>query len=103
VGHGSDGKTPVTEFVVAEKLKDPDWYSPDGPVYPAGSPENILGHYFISLENPGYTGFGVHGTPKPETIRTMSSMGCIRMYDADIDELFRLLPRKAKVEVRDSH
>jgi lipoprotein-anchoring transpeptidase ErfK/SrfK len=39
----------------------------------------------------------------PETIGTQSSAGCIRMLDADIEELFRLLPRKAKVEIRDSH
>lgn len=102
VGHGADDKTPVTEFVVVEKLKDPDWYSPDGHVYAAGSPENILGRYFLKFDNPSYSGFGAHGTPYPETIGTMSSMGCIRMYDADIDELYHLLPRKAKVAVRDS-
>ncbi|MEQ1631201.1 MAG: L,D-transpeptidase family protein [Planctomycetota bacterium] len=101
-GHGADDKTPVTEFVVLDKLKDPDWYSPDGQVYPAGSPENILGRYFLKFDNPSFTGFGAHGTPRPETVGTMSSMGCIRMYDADIEELYRLLPRKAKVEVRDS-
>lgn len=102
VGHGADDKTPVTEFVVVEKLKDPDWYSPDGHVYAAGSPENILGRYFLKFDNPSYSGFGAHGTPYPETIGTMSSMGCIRMYDADIEELYHLLPRKAKVVVRDS-
>ena len=102
VGHGADDKTPVTEFVVVDKLKDPDWYSPDGQVYPAGSPENILGRYFLKFDNPSYSGFGAHGTPKPETVGTMSSMGCIRMYDADIADLYNLLPRKAKVEVRDS-
>lgn len=102
VGHGADDKTPVTEFVVLDKLKDPDWYSPDGRVYAAGSPENILGRYFLKFDNPSYSGFGAHGTPYPETIGTMSSMGCIRMYDGDIEELYRLLPRKAKVVVRDS-
>ncbi len=105
VGHGADDKTPVTEFTVLDKLKDPDWYSPDNRVYPAGSPENILGRYFVKFSNPNpeISGFGAHGTPHPETIGTMSSMGCIRMYDADIEELYRLLPRKAKVEIRDSH
>ncbi|MGE3175537.1 MAG: L,D-transpeptidase family protein [Planctomycetota bacterium] len=103
VGHGAESKTPVTEFTVSEKLKNPDWYSPDGAVHPFGSPENILGRYFIKFDHPSYSGFGAHGTPQPETIGTMSSMGCIRMYDDDIEELFRLLPRKARVVVRDSH
>lgn len=101
VGHGADGKTPVAEFTVTEKLKNPDWDSPKGRI-PFGSPENILGSYFLKFDHPSYIGFGAHGTPQPETIGTMSSAGCIRMYDADIEELFRLLPRKAKVEVRDS-
>lgn len=102
IGHGADGKTPVAEFAVAEKLKDPEWYAPDGGVYAPGHPKNILGKYFLKFTHPSYTGFGAHGTPMPETIGTMSSMGCIRMYDQDIEELFRLLPRKAKVVVRDS-
>ena len=103
VGHGENGKTPVTTFTVMEKLKDPDWYAPDGRVIASGNPENILGSYFIKFKNDSYTGFGAHGTPMPETIGTESSMGCIRMYDADIEELFKLLPRGAEVEVRDSH
>lgn len=104
VGHGAGDKTPVTEFTVVDKLKDPDWYSPDGQVFPAGSPENILGRYFIKFSNPdpSISGYGAHGTPRPETVGTMSSMGCIRMYDDGIEELYRILPRKAKVEVRDS-
>jgi L,D-transpeptidase catalytic domain/LysM domain len=104
VGHGAGDKTPVTEFTVQDKLKDPDWYAPDGQVHPAGSPENILGHYFVKFANPdpGIKGYGAHGTPRPETVGTMSSMGCIRMYDDDIKELYLLLPRKAKVLVRES-
>ena len=55
------------------------------------------------FRSPSYSGFGAHGTPMPETIGTMSSAGCIRMYDNDIEELYKVLPRKAKVVVRDSH
>ncbi len=103
VGHGADDKTPVAEFTISEKLKDPDWDAPDGRRIPFGSPENILGRYFLKFEHPSYAGFGAHGTPMPETIGTMSSAGCIRMRDNDIEELFRLLPRQAKVNVRDSY
>lgn len=103
VGHGADDKTPVAEFTVGEKVENPPWYAPDGKVYAFGDPKNILGKYFIKFSHPSYTGFGAHGTPQPETIGTMSSMGCIRMFDKDIEELYRLLPRKAKIEIRDSH
>jgi hypothetical protein len=103
VGHGENDKTPVTEFTVVDKIANPPWYAPDNKVYAYGDPKNILGKYFIKFSNPSYSGFGAHGTPLPETIGTMSSAGCIRMYDNDIEELYKVLPRKAKVVVRDSH
>lgn len=99
VGHGENDKTPVTEFTVAEKQPRPEWTSPDGERYPYGHPKNILGEYFIKFRHDRYTGFGAHGTPMPDTIGTMSSMGCIRMLAPDIAELFQLLPRGTKVQV----
>lgn len=102
VGHGEHDKTPVTEFTVGEKQEKPQWTAPDGNVWPYGHPKNILGEYFLKLLHESHTGFGVHGTTLPETVCTMSSMGCIRMLDADIAELFRLLPRGTRLEVRAS-
>ncbi|MBL8754503.1 MAG: L,D-transpeptidase family protein [Planctomycetes bacterium] len=100
IGHGENDRTPVTEFTVDVKQPKPDWTAPDGQVYAYGHPKNILGEYFIRLLHDTYTGFGIHGTPYPDTICTMSSHGCIRMYKDDIDEVFRLVPRGAKVVVR---
>lgn len=100
VGHGANDHTPVTEFTVGPKQAKPDWTSPDGQVYPYGHPKNILGEYFIKFLHPSYAGFGAHGTPQPETIGTMSSMGCIRMYAPDIEELYKLLPVGSAVVVR---
>lgn len=102
VGHGADDKTPVTEFKVVEKQERPEWTAPDGRRYAYGHPENILGEYFIKFQHASYTGFGAHGTPLPETICTMSSAGCIRMLADGIDDLFKVLPRGATVEVRAS-
>lgn len=100
VGHGENDRTPLTEFTVGVKQPRPDWTAPDGQVYGYGHPKNILGEYFIKFVHDTYVGFGAHGTPMPETICTMSSMGCIRMLAPDIAELFRLLPSGAKVIVR---
>lgn len=102
VGHGEDGKTPATEFRVVEKLSNPDWYAPDGNVYPFGHPKNILGRYFVKLEHPSFQGFGVHGTTQPETVGTQASMGCIRLLDDDIAEFFEIVPRGSKLVIRDS-
>jgi hypothetical protein len=100
VGHGENDRTPIAKFTVGVKQPKPDWTSPDGQVYGYGNPKNILGEYFIKFLNDTYIGFGAHGTPMPETICTMSSMGCIRMLAPDIAELFRLLPSGAEVEIR---
>jgi lipoprotein-anchoring transpeptidase ErfK/SrfK len=103
VGHGAGDNTPLVEFRIADKLKDPQWYSPvDGNVYPYGHPKNILGKYFVKFAHDAHPGFGAHGTPMPETIGTMSSLGCIRMLDPDIEEFFTLIPRDSKVVVRAS-
>lgn len=100
VGHGEHDRTPVAEFSIGEKQPKPDWTAPDGNVYAYGNPKNILGEYFIKFLHESYVGFGAHGTPMPETICTMSSAGCLRMLAPDIAELFKILPRGAKVAVR---
>ncbi|MEO6595356.1 MAG: L,D-transpeptidase family protein, partial [Planctomycetota bacterium] len=102
VGHGENDRTPVTEFTVEEKQPRPEWTAPDGKRYPYGHPGNILGEYFIKFRHDRYTGFGAHGTPMPDTICTMSSAGCIRMFAPDIEDLFKIIPRGAKVIVRAS-
>ena len=102
VGHGANDHTPVTEFEVIAKQARPDWTSPDGNVYAYGNPKNVLGEFFIKFGHPQYSGFGAHGTPEEDTICTESSMGCVRMFAPDIAELFKLLPRGAKVIVRDT-
>jgi len=102
VGHGANDHTPVTEFEVIAKQSKPDWTSPDGNTYPYGHKKNVLGEYFIKFGHAQYSGFGAHGTTEPDSICTQASMGCIRMFDQDIHELFHLLPRGAKVVVRDT-
>ena len=102
IGHGADDKTPVADFTVGDKQPKPQWTAPNGDVYAYGDPRNILGEYFIKFRHASYTGFGAHGTPMPDTICTMSSMGCIRMLAPDIQELFKILPRDARISVRAS-
>ena len=100
VGHGTNDRTPVTTFTVIDKQEKPDWTAPSGFVYAYSHPKNILGEYFIKFGHDNYSGFGAHGTPEPETICTQSSAGCLRMFDQDIAELFSLLPRGSKVEIK---
>ena len=48
----------------------------------------VFGTRWIGLDNPGY---GIHGTNAPEFIGSAVSMGCIRMYNADIEKIFNLV------------
>ncbi|MGQ3685394.1 MAG: L,D-transpeptidase family protein [Candidatus Loosdrechtia sp.] len=86
---GKDDKTPEGIFEVKNKLKEPAWYAPQGGVFPFGHEENILGTRWIGFKDrPDASGFGIHGTTQPETIGTAASLGCIRMLNSDVEELF---------------
>jgi LysM repeat protein len=100
VATGKDGRTPEASFTIGTKLVNPDWYSPDGKVFRYGSPENILGTRWLAFENTTeHQGFGIHGTTLPETIGTESSMGCIRMRNDEVEELYDLVPRGSAVRI----
>lgn len=94
VGLGKHGSTPAGEFVISDKIKNPVWWSPDGPV-PAGDPRNELGTRWMALKplTPGIgPDYGIHGTIDPSTIGWQSSNGCPRMYPQEAEELYMLVP-----------
>jgi lipoprotein-anchoring transpeptidase ErfK/SrfK len=47
-----------------------------------------------------YTRYGVHGTNQPWVIGTMASHGCIRLFNADILELWPQVPAGTTVQTR---
>jgi hypothetical protein len=44
-------------------------------------------------------GFGIHGNSAPWSIGSSISLGCFRMHNPDIEELFQLVPTQTPVEV----
>jgi hypothetical protein len=48
-----------------------------------------------------YTGYGIHGTNNPPSIGTYASHGCIRMYPADVIELFPQVPLYTLVKTQE--
>ena len=73
----------------------PDWSPPpdikrDHPnlpdVIPGGSARNPMGAAALTLDGGLYA---IHGTNRPGTIGRFVSYGCIRMYNNDIDDLYR--------------
>jgi hypothetical protein len=100
VGTGKEDRTPEATFHIAERIPNPDWYSPDGKVYPFGSKENILGTRWMGFERtPELAGFGIHGTAFPESIGTECSSGCIRMRNEDAEEAFDFTPKGCEVRI----
>jgi len=86
--------TPRGEFYVREKLTDYDdpFYGPVAFGTSARSP--------ILTEWPGGGFMGIHGTDRPELIPGRISHGCIRMRNADIVRLARILPLGTPISVR---
>ena len=97
VGIGPERKTPSGIFSIHDKQANPEWYF-NGSRIPFGDPRNILGTRWMGFEDPA--DYGIHGTTKPETVGTPSSNGCVRMRNADVEELFDMVPRGTSVTVQ---
>ncbi len=95
VATGKSGCTPVGDFKIVSKLKDPDWYR-YGRRIPSGDPENILGSRWMGISEESY---GIHGTTLPETIGSQSTDGCVRMLNEDVEELYKLVTIGTTVKI----
>ena len=90
---------------VSRKAENPKWTptpqmrveNPELPAYmPGGHPRNPLGPRALYL---GDTLYRIHGTDAPWTIGQEVSHGCVRLYNADIIDLYERVPVGAKVIV----
>ena len=101
VGLGKDNRTPSGIFLIKGKQENPPYYHPDGRIIPFGKPDNIIGTRWMRLvkkADGSYDRIGIHGTADPESVGKASSAGCVRMRNAEVEELFDLLP-DSSVEV----
>jgi lipoprotein-anchoring transpeptidase ErfK/SrfK len=81
------------------RIKDPPWYR-RGERIEHGDPRNILGTRWMGFKpTSDLTGYGIHGTTQPESVPGRVSNGCIRMRNADVEELFEWVPKGTKVYV----
>ena len=107
IGIGRRGHaTPLGATKVVAKRRNPTWTPPPSAraedpslptVVPPG-PENPLGTRALYLEWPGYL---IHGTDKPYGIGRRVSLGCIRLYPEDIEQLFDAIEIGTEVHVVD--
>ena len=93
------------ELKVVSKIPHPNYtYTPD--FVPKGQkaskyilmdgPNNPVGVAWIGLNLPTY---GIHGTPKPETIGSAESHGCFRLSNWNVARLYALVKIGTKVVI----
>ena len=105
IGIAKDGyATPLGVTTVKSKREKPTWIpgesarrdKPELPLRIEPGPENPLGEYALYLGWPTYL---IHGTNDPRGVGRHSSRGCIRLYPADIAELYALVKPGTVVRV----
>ena len=85
-------KTPQGYYKIIEKAVNPTWVDPgDTSISIASGPDNPLGYRWMGI---GGT-YGIHGTNNPSSVGHYVSNGCVRMVEANVEDLF------SKVEVGD--
>ncbi|MCY9664135.1 L,D-transpeptidase [Paenibacillus alginolyticus] len=84
VGLGGE-KTPQGEFFISEKVRNPN-----------GKSNGEFGSRGMTLSD---TLYAIHGTNKPSSIGKDESHGCVRMQQADIEELYNMVTHETKVTI----
>lgn len=97
VATGQNNSTPAGTFKIVNKIPNPVWYR-QGAVVPRDSPENILGTRWLGLSKQGY---GIHGSVDPTAMGRQVTAGCVRMTNADVEELFTIVPTGTEVTIVD--
>ena len=100
ISTGRHDRTPSGNFIVSQKQMNPAW-TYEGKIIPFGAPQNVLGTRWIGLKpvdevNLALTGYGIHGTTEPENIGKPASLGCIRMLNEEVEELYDFIPNSFK-------
>ena len=97
VATGTDNSTPVGTFKITDRLENPTWFKA-GAVKAPGAPDNQLGSRWLGINLKGY---GIHGTIDPASLGKQITAGCVRMANADVEELYRLVPPGTEVTISD--
>lgn len=94
-------RTPTMKTAVVKKAADPVWHVPKSiakshfdntglhlpDIVPAG-PDNPLGPFALYL---GKHNILIHGTNNQSKVGQFVSSGCVRMYNTDVQELYKLV------------
>jgi lipoprotein-anchoring transpeptidase ErfK/SrfK len=104
IGVGREGFTWSGKEKISRMAEWPDWHPPAEmierqpylPRFMAGGESNPLGARALYI---GSTLYRIHGTNQPSTIGTFVSSGCIRLTNADIEDLYTRVKVGTKIIV----
>jgi len=105
IGVGRDGVGLAGLLRITGKLQWPDWTPPPDligrepylPRFMAGGPGNPLGARAMTLGKPTYR---IHGTNAPETIGYFLELGCFRLVNEDVIDIYDRVTVGTRVIVR---
>ncbi|MHB8076067.1 L,D-transpeptidase [Desulfosporosinus fructosivorans] len=88
VALGKEDSTPEGELFISKKVMNPDKIVPEL--------ENVYGTRALELSNRNYA---IHGTNSPTSIGKAVSQGCIRLNNADMEDLYAITPLNTPVKI----
>lgn len=85
IGLGAEHRTPLGSYTIKQKVSNPV------------SENNVYGTRGLVLND---TAYAIHGTNNPNSIGKAVSMGCIRLFNSHVEELFSMAPIGTKVNIK---
>ena len=100
-----DPKTPTPQgkFSILTKKIDPIYVSEkSGQRKELSGPTSPIGDRYLAFHRNGRGEFGIHGTPWPHWVKTRAavSLGCVRMLNVHVRQLFDLVDVGTTLEIR---
>ncbi len=96
----AEWQTPTGEFAILDMRRDPFWQHPITGDAIGPGPENPLGTRWIGFTHDDGYHIGIHGTNQEELVGQAVSHGCVRMREADIQQMFEELAIGTPIYVR---
>lgn len=92
--------TPEGKFTMVTKYVNPAWGGAgrSKPIK-GGAPNNPLGKRWMGLSIKGGGTYGIHGNSNKSSIGKYISLGCIRMYNEDVEALYNIINKGTPVWV----
>ncbi len=87
--------TPVGRRKVEDMEMNPTWIDPDSNTQIPSGPDCPLGYRWIGIGG----NYGIHGTNVASSIGSYASHGCVRMYEADVEDLFAHIVKGIPVDI----